>query len=286
MRGAAELSRINRPLWVAIGLLLTAVIGLVDYLTGYEIVFSLFYLLPVSLVTWFTGRSLGLIVSVCGGITLLFADVAAGHIYSHPAVYLWNSVAGLASFVIVTLLLSALRRTLEHERASARTDDLTGAVNRRFFLELLGMELSRARRYEHPLVLAYIDLDDFKSVNDRWGHGTGDQVLRAMVKQIRTHLRHTDVVARLGGDEFAILLPETGVEAGRGVVSKIREDAFAEIAKQGASVTLSIGVLTCLGTTRSVDEVLGLADRLMYAAKNAGKNAVEYATLSDPATGS
>jgi diguanylate cyclase (GGDEF)-like protein len=259
---------------------LTGLIGVVDFLTGYEIAFSLFYVLPVALITWITSRTLGIMASLAGAIVWYWADVASGHPYLHPLIPVWNTLIRLSFFVIITFLLSALRRATERERELARMDNLTGAVNSRFFYDLAQMEIDRFRRYEHPFTLAYIDLDNFKVVNDRFGHPAGDQVLRTVVSSARKHLRKTDVIARLGGDEFVLLLPETNEESARVALSKIQDGLIEEMRLGDWPITFSIGVLTCSVAPHTTEEIVRMADELMYSVKHDGKNAMKYSTYS------
>jgi len=253
-------------------------IGVLDYLTGYELAFSLFYLLPISLLTWLTGRRLGVLMALFSALVWLLADVFAGNAYSNPVIYFWNTLIRLGFFLIVVFLLTALRNSLEHERELSRVDSLTGAVNFRSFSAILQMEIDRTRRYQRPFTIAYIDIDNFKAINDQFGHTTGDRLLRTFVQYTQTSLRKTDIVARLGGDEFAILLPETGQEAAAAFFSRIQKGLLEEMQQAGWPVTFSIGVLTCLEAPQSIDEVIRLADDLMYSVKRDGKNAVTYST--------
>ena len=176
-------------------------------------------------------------------------------------------------YLAVVLLLSALKS----EKALARTDSLTGAVNRRFFHEVLQREMDRSQRYRHPLTVAYLDLDNFKAINDQWGHPTGDKVLRTVVESAQKHLRSTDVIARLNGDEFAFLLPETGQQAAKSAVPKIQAALLQAMHRNAWPVTFSTGVLTCLAPPTTVDEMMKSVDELMYSAKRSGKNAIHYA---------
>jgi diguanylate cyclase (GGDEF)-like protein len=275
-----NLEKRSKPFWSFVGFALIPPIGILDYLTGYEIAFSLFYLIPISLLTWVAGRRLGIVACLAGAIVWLIADLMAGSLYSHPAVYAWNTIIRLSFFLIVTLLLSTLRRSLEIERELAHTDYLTGAMNSRFFFEFLQMEIDRFKRYQHPFSLAYIDLDNFKAVNDRFGHMAGDQVLRTVVGHTKSRLRKTDMVARLGGDEFALLLPETDQESAKVAISKIRSSLLQEMQKNRWPVTLSVGVLTCTAALPTRDELVRMADDLMYSAKREGKNAIRFSTYS------
>jgi diguanylate cyclase (GGDEF)-like protein len=162
-------------------------------------------------------------------------------------------------------------------KAQAVTDELTGLANRRRFMEVLDLELKRADRFHSPLALLLADLDDFKLVNDRFGHQTGDDVLRALSRVFRASLRDVDLPARLGGEEFAVLLPETDALGAEGLAERLRAELAAlELQGPGAEpvhVTASFGVALYpeVGTG---DELLSLADAALYEAKAAGKNRV------------
>jgi len=280
MNIVAYLEKQGKLFWVITGIILIVAIGLVDLLTGYEIVFSLCYLFSVFLVTWFAGMRLGLVTSIASALVWLDADIASGHNYSHPAIYYWNSIIRFGFYMIVTLLLSALKEAHEHEKELARIDSLTGAVNARFFSELVQLEIERSKRYRHPFTLAYVDVDDFKAVNDRFGHSVGDQVLYSIVKHSRENMRKSDVIARLGGDEFAFLLPETEQSGAQVTISKIQTGLLDEMNRCGWPVTFSIGVLTCINMAQTSDELVNQADELMYSVKNTGKNGIRYSVFT------
>jgi diguanylate cyclase (GGDEF)-like protein len=251
-------------------------VGVIDHITGPELFVSIFYLLPIFLVTWFTERWMGVTISIVSAITWLITDFTAGHAYSYPAIPYWNMIVRLGTFLIMTLILSALKKALEHEKELARTDPLTGVANGRYFITLADMEINRARRYKHSFTVVYIDLDNFKTVNDQFGHSTGDALLRSVAHTIRNNIRATDIVGRLGGDEFAILLPETGPEPAEVITRKVQKVNLDVMHKNEWPVTFSIGVVTFLGPPSTVDEMLKISDGVMYAAKKNGKNAIKY----------
>jgi diguanylate cyclase (GGDEF)-like protein len=274
----AGLEKRGKLFWTMAGILLVGGVGILDFQTGYELAFSLFYLIPVSLVAWLASQRLGILTSLVSAIVWLTADVAAGSSYSQPFIYAWNTLIRLSFFIITVLLLSTLRKALEREKESARTDYLTGAANSRLFYDLVQMEIGRFQRYERHFSLAYIDIDDFKTVNDRFGHSVGDQVLRTLASSAGKYLRKTDVVARLGGDEFALLFPETDQESARVILAKIHSGLLEAMRQNNWLITFSIGVLTCIAIPDSTDELVKAADELMYAVKRDGKNAIKYST--------
>jgi diguanylate cyclase (GGDEF)-like protein len=165
-------------------------------------------------------------------------------------------------------------------KAQAVTDELTGLANRRRFMEVVELELKRAERFQSPLGLLLVDLDDFKLVNDRFGHGTGDEVLRTLSDVFRESLRDVDLAARLGGEEFAVLLPETDYAGAAGVAERLRASlASIELETPDAErfgVTASFGV-GVYPEAQSVDELLRTADAALYRAKAEGKNRVALA---------
>jgi diguanylate cyclase (GGDEF)-like protein len=275
----ASLEKHGRSFWIVAGCALIATVGLFDYLTGNEITFSLFYVIPIALLTWRVGRRVGIAASVASAVIWVLTNTESEE--RLPAtVYVWNTLILLGFFGIVVFLLAALRKALEQERELARTDHLTGAVNPRFFYELLQMEIDRSRRYVRPFTIAYIDIDDFKVINDRFGHAAGDRVLCQLVEQTRQQVRKTDLVARLGGDEFALLLPETGQESAQAILSKIRSEVLSGIQPDDWPLTVSIGVLTCINPPLTTQEIIDAADKLMYSVKQTGKNGLKFSSYS------
>jgi diguanylate cyclase (GGDEF)-like protein len=276
MKLLAALENRSPAFWMVVGLAFVVGVGAADFWTGSELAFSLFYLIPVVLVTWFKGRFLGMVIAIASAATWLAADALAGHPLSQPFIRYWNAFVRLAFFALVTLLLPALKE-LEQERRRARIDDLTGAANRRLFFEVLQMELDRSQRYKRPFAIAYIDIDGFKAANDRLGHHAGDQILCAVVRRATSQLRKTDMLARLGGDEFVLLLPETDTEASKAIVSRLHAALLDEMGQHQWPVTFSIGVVACQAADLGTDELIRKADELMYSVKRGGRNAVAYA---------
>jgi diguanylate cyclase (GGDEF)-like protein len=276
----AYLEKRSRAIQFAVGFSLIGIIGFLDFLTGYELAFSLFYLIPVCLITWLTNRRGGFAASVASALIWLAADAAAGNPYSGILVPIWNTLIRLVFFLLISALLSSLQNALTRSQELSRTDSLTGAMNSRRFFELVQSEIERLQRYNHPFTLAYFDLDNFKEVNDTFGHPIGDQVLCKVVDFSKLHLRKSDAFARLGGDEFAILLPETDQEAARMALGKFQTGLIEEMRQCHWPVTLSIGVVTCHQTVPDAPGLLRLADHSMYSIKHNGKNGIQYILYS------
>ena len=204
----------------------------------------------------------------------------------HAGLALWRSPGSRGWDHEDKLLISAaaglIRMVLEHEAIQqemgrqARTDSLTGLLNRRAFLEEMARHIERLDRDDQPGTLMFADLDHFKPVNDRLGHEIGDQVLLRTAKMLRDTLRPSDLVARLGGDEFALWMDGadhmTAAERADRICLDVPRELHAIAATEGPTLTMSIGIATrCAGSGEPVDNLLRRADRAMYAVKRTGR---------------
>jgi diguanylate cyclase (GGDEF)-like protein len=271
--GASKQSRI----FVAFALL--ALITLIDWLTGSYLGLSIFYLIPILLVTLSAGRWAGAAFSLISATAWLIADLEKGGPNLTLTIHSWNAGIRFGFFIIVVFLLSALRR----EREQSRQDALTGIANRQAFVESAEREIRRAKRYAYPLTLAFVDCDDFKAVNDSLGHLAGDRLLGLIAQSLRRGLRSTDTVARFGGDEFAILLPHLGADLAGTALTRIR-NLVAEAGRVApAAVTFSVGAITFARAPESVHEMLRKADSLMYEAKGTGGDRIVHEIVPESA---
>jgi len=177
-----------------------------------------------------------------------------------------------------------LQRTLllAEFRDAARTDPKTGLANSSYWREVAEREIQRARGGGEPLAVLLVDIDNFKAVNDRYGHLTGDDVLRGVATGLTEGLRPRDFVGRFGGEEFVILLAGSDLEQARHTAERVRAQV-AEVAvasanrREQVSVTVSVGVAAFRDSGHSVHELLDAADTALYAAKHAGRNCVRVA---------
>lgn len=265
------------------GLILLGGVAVLDYVTGPELSFSLFYLIPISIVSWAVGRKIGIITAILSAGIWLIIEVISGVKYSNAFIYLWNTIIRLGFFALSVFAIR-LSRTVERERMYARTDPLTGVFNIRFFQSVARTEIDRSARYDHPFTIAFVDLDNFKRINDTYGHTVGDNVLRIIADTMKNHLRKTDIIARMGGDEFVILLPEIGSETAPVIMANVQHQLTEEMKLRNWNVTFSIGVLSLTAPELSVDQILSMADRMMYTVKNSGKNNIRYASYPLKAT--
>ncbi len=261
---------------VAISILLVLCVGGIDYATGFEINLSILYLIPVAVLAWHANLSLALLFAVISACEGLLVDFWSGHTYSNPLIPYWNALVWFGVFALFVLLLHRLRDALETERRLARFDHLTGVLNARAFHEILEVEIQRSSRYHDPLTLAYLDCDNFKPINDRYGHAVGDQVLRVLAQTIRNNLRRSDRIARVGGDEFVVLLTDISFASARRVLDKLRDRVGQAMDERGWPVTLSVGAVTYDQPECDAPTMLKEADRLMYESKRSGKDQVRH----------
>ncbi|MBI1319308.1 MAG: diguanylate cyclase [Candidatus Hydrogenedens sp.] len=276
-----RLSAVSEPALVAGCFLLLGVIGFFDVATGPELAVSIFYLVPVGLVSWYARIGWGIAISASAAAVWLYLDTTTGRPYTLAIAPYWNGGVRLAFFYVVAYLIMVIRRRLHAEVAAANTDPLTGALNSRGFYDRLGEEILRSTRYKHPFSLAYLDLDNFKHVNDEYGHATGDDLLRAVADIARETTRKTDHVARLGGDEFALLLLETQHADAAAVIAKLRGSIAERMQQQGWPVAVSVGLVTFEDTPPETKETIRLADDLMYRVKKNGKDSVLHQCWRD-----
>ena len=275
-RGISALGKVGV---VAAALVGVALFGFLDVVLGNEISFSIFYVLPVSLAVWYAGLGTGTWIALVAAATWLAADVVGGATYSSPLIPYVNGLVRLGYFLIIVRLLSLVRKRLRFEEL-AHTDPLTGLANARAFLETLETERARAVRYGRGFALAYLDLDDFKGVNDSRGRAAGDRVLREVGRVLVGAIRRTDCAARLGGDEFAVLLPETDEAGAMHAFNKIGEALAATGGVGGWPVKASVGVVTFEDSPASGKAALKADDDLMYEAKRSGKNRILHRIIA------
>ncbi len=260
-----------------IGVGLVAIIGYIDFITGFEISISLFYLVPILIASWTNNIWGGIIVAVLAAATWQIVDYLAGETFSNPVIPYWNALARLAIFLTISVLSSSLHKAIEEEKVLSRTDFLTETANTRAFYEKANVSLSIARRSRQPITIMYVDIDNFKQINDKYGHHAGDEMLRKVGSVIIKNVRMSDTAARIGGDEFALLFPHTTYTAAERVTTKIMTILKREIVANHTRITFSVGVLTFYENfPKTVDEMINAADRVMYLVKESGKNGIRH----------
>jgi diguanylate cyclase (GGDEF)-like protein len=258
-----------------IGFLLLLLLSWLDYVTN-DLSFLIFYLVPVFLLSWFVNKQAGNIIALASTLLWAINDLIPSSYQFTSLTFFWNVSNKLAFFLFFSYLSSSLKEALEREKEIARQDPLTNLANRRAFYIIANSQIEIAQRYNKPLTLVYIDLDNFKQVNDKFGHKVGDRLLLALANSLRTNTRSSDTVARLGGDEFVILMPETTASEAKLLIERLKIEILKTMNKNAWPVTASIGVVTFLKFSESIEDMLNKTDYLMYCVKQSGKNNITY----------
>jgi diguanylate cyclase (GGDEF)-like protein len=268
------------PPWLLVGAswLALALVAWADHLSGQDLQLEFFYLLPLAAVSWLCGRREGLVAAGLATVLWTLVDVTGRPVRSQPGLIVWNAAVELLFFSGLALLVSFMARQADNLRSLAREDALTGVANRRAFFGALTNAVDLAGRRDGAWTITYVDLDDFKQINDRLGHNTGDEVLRAVAGTLRAATRRVDVVARLGGDEFGVLMPDTDQAQAETAVRKLQALLDTAMAEGGWPLTFSIGATTFLAPPASPDAALAVADARMYEVKHDRKAAVRFGT--------
>lgn len=241
--------------------------------------FTALYMIPVGFAAWTCGTSCGIATAFVVCLVEGFISNYGLH-HRHPEMLTFSApaivtgAAELLSLLAIAVMMSRLRLALEHERDLSRRDPLTGLSNLRGFWEELETEVERMSRDKRPLAVVYMDVDDFKQVNDALGHDGGDEVLRAVGFTLRDSIRAIDTSARVGGDEFALVLPNADEKVASIVVERIRSKFATMLRTKDLKATLSIGVAVFHRPPMKAEATMMAADRVMYEAKHLGKNQV------------
>ncbi len=232
---------------------------------------AILYTWPVLWEAYFFGRRGTVLVIACvgvaHGVVLLGVPEGTGHVDR------WIDVMASVTIIgsVVEILAARNRQLVRRISEEARVDELTGLLNRRGFDERANAELARARRQDTSLAVVSFDLDFFKRINDEFGHGAGDEVLRRFADCLRAEQRGADVVARMGGEEFLALLPDADLDDARSFAERIRADLRSSSGLDGIRITVSAG-LAAARAPGSIEPLLEEADMALYAAKAQGRD--------------
>lgn len=262
---------------LALGCLaLMALVAWLDHRTGTDVSFSIFYLIPIALMAWYGFRPGGLAAALGGAAVWLAVDLLSRP-HANPAwAPYWNAAVRCGFFLITVLLLTRLRTALDHTTRMALTDPLTGVLNGRAFGDASRRILAAAARSGKPFSLIYLDVDDFKRVNDTFGHAGGDRILRETAQLLEGAVRQSDLVARLGGDEFAVILPDADQRGTEAILGRICGTRSGLPGNRPLPVTFSVGAVTFVRVPAGIDDAIQAADALMYRVKETGKNACRH----------
>ena len=256
-----------------VALCIAGALVLIRVSTAAEFAFASAVVLPVFAVAWFVSKKDGVAYSALAAFVWVSADVNIGWQFSATWVLWINWLTLFGIYTLVVHLTSSLREVLIREYETARHDALTRLLNRRAFYESGDAEAERAKRYGHPLGIIFLDLDNFKQLNDTRGHKVGDLALKAVARALFQTLRNSDMIARIGGDEFVVVLPETNFESTTEAGRKL-ENTINNALEDFSPVSVSIGIAWFEKVTDSFSRMVSVADGLMYEVKEAGKHGV------------
>jgi diguanylate cyclase (GGDEF)-like protein len=234
---------------------------------------AVLYILPVLWTTCFFGRRGAVAIVVCVGVTHAITLLLLPAASSYPG--RWVDVMVSVSVVAVVILTLVQRNDLLLMKLAeeARTDSLTGLLNRRGFEERSALELAHSRREGHAIAVVMFDVDHFKRINDGWGHEMGDRVLVRIGELLATHARDVDVAARIGGEEFVVLLPGCTSADAESFAQRVRDALAAGQSAGLPNVGLSAGILAAV-TPSTIEAMLRGADLALYDAKRAGRDRI------------
>jgi len=262
-------------------ILLQALICWMDHIVSPLVSFATYYFVPIMVAAWYLGKKsayLLVLVSIIASTHIFGENLSTGE----SSLLAYDFVFKALGFLILSYSVLHVRQLVTRLKQQNHTDYLTVASSRRYFYEASSMELARSYRHKYPVTLAFIDLDNFKEVNDTQGHDTGDQLLVKIADTMKSDLRDGDILGRLGGDEFAILLPQTNADQVKIIIRRMKKNLHDAVAPFNSSVTFSIGVVTYLADKpASIDELIAVADRTMYSVKKSTKNDIQFLEFTE-----
>lgn len=271
----------HQILLILTALIAFPLIAFLDRRTGLEFNFAFFYLLTIVSLTWYGGRAVGYTLIVIGTLVIITFDYLRQQNDMDYGIVVWDSFWSMMTLFLGVILVNRLRMSLEREKSLSRTDSLTGLHNRRFFREAAEDRQEWCRRHQTPLTLAYVDLDNFKTVNDTLGHDEGDRLLVSVARLMEKNLRKTDLLARIGGDEFILLLPEADSSLAQAIIKRLQEAILQTARHHGWPISASIGLVTDPQCRVDCEKLIRRADELMYKVKQAGKGTLLSEVIKD-----
>ena len=200
-------------------------------------------------------------------------------IYASSHIPIINETFRLLVFLLAVLVLTSMKKYLQREKIGAREDPLTGIANRGALFELGNRDIRRAARDNKNVSLALFDIDDFKKINDSYGHRIGDAVLVKVANTLSDNVRSTDVIARTGGDEFAVFMGDANSDLALEIINRLQSCLAFVLKLYGWHVTCSVGIVTYKTGAVGIDKMLDKADGLLCTAKSKGQNNILHEVI-------
>ncbi|CAK0759212.1 putative GGDEF domain-containing protein [Azospirillaceae bacterium] len=253
------------------------VICIIDVVTGYGAKMASIYIILSFFIAWVGSNEFS--KYVIGGLLIARAVITAHEAPIHDiesGIVVVNYITLLIAVVFVYIAVSSLKTSINDILSSSQTDPLTELFSRRYLRDVMPVIISDLKRHGRSLSIMFIDCDNFKEVNDTWGHAAGDTVLRTVSRTILDTIREGDIPVRLGGDEFVVIFLETSGDQLKAVVNRCIAKLDLEMKEREWPITFSVGVVEFLIPPESIEVGLMQADQAMYQAKRCGKNRIVY----------
>jgi len=271
-----ELTVRQRRAVLLASVLVVLLIGYVNHLAeeALNVEVEALYLAPIAAVAWACSRRCA--VAFASFVAVVATASCVINQGFPPLQTTVELVVHAGTFVSAALIVNLLASVMNRQVHCAHFDGLTEAVNAAYFREFVQRELARASRHGHSVAVAFLDLDDFKRLNDEMGHSVGDRALQFSVALMKEQVRVTDVVGRLGGDEFGILMPETDEAEAGAVLERLRVAIKERASEKGWPISASIGAVTVSGGSGDAtpETIIKRADAVMYRVKSTSKDRV------------
>ncbi len=278
------LEEFPKPFLSFFAFLLVLVIGGLDTIVSQDFSIIILYIFPIMLIAWYEGGIPAALLSFFSAVIWAVSDLTSGHLYSNMSVIIWNGITVLGIFSIIAFTMATIKKLFIKARECKKTDDLTGVSNIRFFYDQAQIEISKSAMQKRSFMLAYIDIDNLRHINDTLGHMVGDYLLHETAHIMKSALRTTDIIARVGGSKFAILMPETKNQDTEVVIHTVQEQLSRMLKRNGWGVTFRVGVITCNDPTCTIDKLIKMAEDLVKIEKVDGENMTTYKNVDLPPT--
>lgn len=271
----------NERIWVQIAsATLMGVIFLLTHLAGDDFTASIYFFIPIALMSWTGGLMWGIAFSLLATLMIISADFHVGvPLSAYLRLYL-NTFGFLMVFLCVAYLSARLSESQRQLQRISREDFLTGAMNRAGFYDILNMEIRRQTRFGYPYTLAIISCNNFKKINDTLGHTEGDSVLIAIARTLELNTRTTDVYARLGGDEFVLLFPMIMRNEALTILKKLNHKLEETMREHRWEISFTTGAISFDKSPASVGHALDMVDELISEIKQSGNHEIRLTSFS------
>ena len=246
-----------------------------EYWSGFKYEFTLLYIVAITALTWFGGRTAGIILAFLTSGLWYYVNFIYFSVEKMTGIVLWKTITLLMLALLTIYIILRLKESLENEKRLSRSDPLTGLPNRRHFEDIASVQYNWCKRKMASVSLAFIDIDNFKEVNDSMGHDEGDRLLVDISNSIKESVREVDLVARMGGDEFILFLPETDEFEAKRLLTRIQGEAKIIADANKWPISFSIGVVTDHLSHKNIESLIKKADSLMSEIKRSGKDGIK-----------